>query len=105
MSSLRGRILHFLRRVPTVLQPYLRLSELLRSLAICDPRTAKLRAYRLYLASESLPWPRKACSRLRDPVSRLAVLRREGPKGRWFGHDPHGCEEGDPWPGAALRGS
>ncbi|KQT77414.1 site-specific integrase [Methylobacterium sp. Leaf466] len=51
---LRGRIFYFRRRVPNGLRPHLRLSELLRSLATSDPRTAKLRAYRLYLASESL---------------------------------------------------
>lgn len=51
---LRGRVFHFRRHVPGSLRPRLRLDELVRSLATSDPHTAKLRAYQLYLISESL---------------------------------------------------
>ncbi|WP_156387727.1 site-specific integrase [Methylobacterium sp. Leaf399] len=51
---LRKTIYHFRRRVPDDLRPCLERRELVRSLATSDPRTAKLRACRLYVASETL---------------------------------------------------
>ncbi|KQO59118.1 MULTISPECIES: DUF6538 domain-containing protein [unclassified Methylobacterium] len=51
---LRGRTFHFRRRVPTGLQPKLRLTEMVRSLGTSDGRTAKLRACQLYVASETI---------------------------------------------------
>ncbi len=50
----RGGIFHFRRRVPDDLRPCLGRRELVCSLATSDPRTAKLRACRLYVASENL---------------------------------------------------
>ncbi|WP_051092907.1 site-specific integrase [Methylobacterium sp. 77] len=51
---LRGRTFHFRRRIPTGLQPKLRLTEMVRSLGTSDARTAKLRACQLYVASENI---------------------------------------------------
>lgn len=72
---LRRRVFHFRRRVPDGLRPRLRLDELVRSLATADPRTAKLRAYRLYLASESLFAALRASPMLTD--DQLAHLVQE----------------------------
>ena len=49
---LRKATYHFRRGVPLDLRPQLRRRELVRSLATSDPRTAKLRACQLYVASE-----------------------------------------------------
>lgn len=51
---LRKTTYHFRRGVPLDLRARLRRRELVRSLATSDPRTAKLRACRLYVASENL---------------------------------------------------
>ncbi|UIN37312.1 site-specific integrase [Methylobacterium oryzae] len=72
---LRGRVFHFRRRVPDDLRPRLRLNELVRSLATANPRTAKLWAYRLYLASESLFVALRATPMLTD--AQLAHLVQE----------------------------
>lgn len=63
---LRGRVFHFRRRVPSSLRPRLRLDELVRSLATSNPHTAKLRAYQLYLVSESLFLTLRATPMLTD---------------------------------------
>ncbi len=51
---LRKATYHFRRGVPLDLRPQLRRRELVRSLATSDARAAKLRACRLYIASENL---------------------------------------------------
>jgi hypothetical protein len=51
---LRGRTFHFRRVVPAQLRLLIGRRELLRSLGTSDPRTARLRAAQLYLASERI---------------------------------------------------
>ncbi|GJE61809.1 hypothetical protein MPOCJGCO_3935 [Methylobacterium trifolii] len=68
---LRGTIFHFRRGVPDDLRTLIRRSELVRSLATSIARTAKLRACRSYLASESLFTALRA-----DPVLTDAQLAR-----------------------------
>jgi integrase len=70
---LRGRAFYFRRRVPADLRERLGRRELVRSLATVDPRAARTRAYRLYLASEGLFAGVRATPMLTDAELSLLV--------------------------------
>ncbi len=70
---LRGRAFYFRRRVPADLRERLGRRELVRSLAIVDPRAARTRACQLYLASEGLFAGLRATLMLTDAELSLLV--------------------------------